>query len=111
MEVDADVTGDLALTPAGNAAAYRVVQEALTNAHRHGTGGAAIRVRPDSEYLHIEISNPITDGAQPSDGSGFGLIGMRERVTAAGGTLDIGTRRGHFTVHVTLPLAPGAVRS
>ncbi len=112
MDVDADITGDLALTPAGNAAAYRVVQEALTNAHRHGTGSAAIHVRSDIRHLHIDISNPVSEGLAPSDGSGFGLVGMRERVTAAGGTLDLGVRPGHFTVHVTLPLAaaPSEVR-
>jgi signal transduction histidine kinase len=104
MEIDATIAGDLALTPTANAAAYRVVQEALTNAHRHGTGSAAVRVRPDDANLHIDIENPV-DGTSRSDGSGFGLVGMRERVTAAGGTLDVRTRPGRFALHVTLPLA------
>jgi signal transduction histidine kinase len=104
MRVDAAIAGDAPLTPAANAAAYRVVQEALTNAHRHGTGSASVQVRPEQTYLHIDIENPV-QGAGTADGSGFGLVGMRERVTAAGGTLDILARPGRFAVHVTLPLA------
>jgi signal transduction histidine kinase len=104
MDIDADIAGDLPLTPAVNAAAYRVVQEALTNAHRHGSGTASVQVRPDESDLHIEIENPV-DGSGLADGSGFGLVGMRERVTAAGGTLDIQAQPGRFAVHVTLPLA------
>jgi signal transduction histidine kinase len=104
MRIDATVDGDTALTPAANAAAYRVVQEALTNAHRHGTGSATIDVRPDGTQLHIDIENPV-DGARRLDGSGFGLVGMRERVTAAGGTLDIRASTGRFAIHVRLPLA------
>jgi signal transduction histidine kinase len=104
MRIDADLAGDLALTPAANAATYRVVQEGLTNAYRHGSGSATIEVRPRSNQLHIRIENPV-DGTRRTEGSGFGLVGMRERVTAAGGTLDIGSRPGSFTIHVTLPLA------
>jgi len=107
MEIDAVIASDLRLTPAANAAAYRVVQEALTNAHRHGTGAASLRVHPDDTDLHIEIENPV-DGSRLADGSGFGLIGMRERVTAAGGTLDIQAGPTRFAVHVTLPLAAEA---
>jgi signal transduction histidine kinase len=81
-----------------------VVQEALTNAHRHGTGTAAVKVWPEDSYLRIDIENPV-DGMSLADGPGFGLVGMRERVTAAGGTLDVQTRPGRFAVHVTLPLA------
>jgi signal transduction histidine kinase len=104
MTVEAAVASDLTLTPAVNAAAYRVVQEALTNAHRHGTGSAAVRTYPEDSDLHIDIQNPV-DGTRQAEGSGFGLVGMRERVTAAGGTLDIRARPGRFGIHVTLPLA------
>jgi signal transduction histidine kinase len=111
MSVDASITGDVALTPTTNAAAYRVVQEALTNAHRHGTGTASLKVHPEDACLHIDIENPV-DELKRAEGSGFGLIGMRERVTAAGGTLDIGSRPDRFTIHVTLPLAsPGSTRA
>ncbi len=107
MKIDAAIAADLALTPAASAAAYRVVQEALTNAHRHGTGTASVHVQPDGKYLDIEIKNPV-DGTGLADGSGFGLVGMRERVTAAGGTLDITARPDRFAVHVRLPLAQPA---
>jgi signal transduction histidine kinase len=104
MSVEASVATGLILTPAANAAAYRVVQEGLTNAHRHGAGSAAVRTHAEGAYLHIDIQNPVNDDHQ-NEGSGFGLVGMRERVTAAGGTLDIRARSGTFAIHVTLPLA------
>lgn len=104
MSVEASVATGLVLTPAANAAAYRVVQEGLTNAHRHGGGFAAVRTHADGAYLHIDIENPVDQDHQ-NEGSGFGLVGMRERVTAAGGTLDIRARPGTFAIHVTLPLA------
>jgi signal transduction histidine kinase len=107
MSIDAEIAGDIALTPAVNAAAYRVVQEALTNAHRHGAGSAQVRVRPVGSHLQIDIENPV-DSSRLAHGSGFGLVGMRERVTAAGGILDIRAQQDLFGIHVTLPLAQPA---
>ena len=104
MTVEASVATGLDLTPAVNAAAYRVVQEGLTNAHRHGTGVADLHTYAEHGDLHIDIENPVDDVHQ-GEGSGFGLVGMRERVTAAGGTLDIRASPGTFAIHVTLPLA------
>lgn len=66
-------------------AAYRVVQEALTNAHKYGTGQAEVAVRFDEHGVEIAVSNSI-DRSSPQ-GNGFGLVGMRERVEATGGTL------------------------
>jgi signal transduction histidine kinase len=110
MRVDAQFADALTLTPAASAAAYRVVQEGLTNAHRHGTGSASVQLRSDGEQIHIEIENPVADSAPVVAGSGFGLIGMRERVTAAGGTLEIRTPPGLFRVHVVLPSAQAQQR-
>jgi len=66
-------------------AAYRVVQEALTNAHKYGNGQADVAVRFDDCGVEIAVSNSIDHSAP--QGNGFGLVGMRERVEATGGTL------------------------
>lgn len=66
-------------------AAYRVVQEALTNAHKYGDGQADVAVRFDDRGVEIAVSNSI-DHSVPQ-GNGFGLVGMRERVEATGGML------------------------
>ncbi|WP_436531327.1 sensor histidine kinase [Actinoplanes sp. HUAS TT8] len=91
------------LPAAGNLAAYRITQEALTNARKHGDGGP-IRVRftYERDRLQVEIAN----GAGPSrtEKSGYGLIGMRERAAAAGGSVDAArTDKDDFLVRAVLP--------
>ncbi len=85
-------------------AAYRVVQEALTNAHKYGSGVVDVARHFDQHGLEIIVSNPIDGTAEA--GSGFGLVGMRERVEAVGGTLETGpTPDGHhFRVVATIPV-------
>ena len=94
--------------PAGaSLCVYRVVQEALTNVLKHsGANRAEVRLR----YLDAAVEVEITDdgvGRRPSAGGGFGLIGMRERVSVHGGELDAGPRpaRG-FRVRARLPMLP-----
>lgn len=95
--------------PLGSAAsvtAYRVVQEALTNARKHGGPAATadVRLRYGGELLELEISNT---GRSPSrrGREGLGLLGMRERVLAAGGELEVQARRhGGFLVRARVPL-------
>jgi signal transduction histidine kinase len=86
--------------------AYRVVQEALTNALKHaGPAHAEVRVRFESEWLELTVED---DGAGHADNGapGYGLIGMRERATLFGGRLDAGPRpTGGFAVHARFPLA------
>jgi signal transduction histidine kinase len=92
-------------------AAYRIVQESLTNVVRHARGASATVVaRQDSGHLLIEIFNDGTAGAAVfADGAGAGLAGMRERAAALGGTLEAGPRAGGgFAVRARLPLAPRA---
>jgi signal transduction histidine kinase len=107
MRVDLDVTGDRgALAPALEHTAYRVLQEALTNAARHAPG-TDIRVRLDfgRTGLALEVDNEIPSPTPPATtGPGQGLRGMRERVEACGGPLATGTEpTGRFTVRAWLP--------
>ena len=70
------------LTASAELAAYRLIQEALTNAHKYGDGTGTLSLRFDDAGLEINVSNPSYDTG-PS-GGGFGLVGMRERIEAVG---------------------------
>jgi signal transduction histidine kinase len=91
------VTGVPERVPAGVAVSvYRIVQEALTNANRHAGPGAAVDVRVTCSASDVEIL-VADDGRGASTahtGGGYGLVGMQERATAAGGTFSAGPRRG-----------------
>jgi signal transduction histidine kinase len=94
-------------------AAYRLVQEALTNARRHAPGAPVdVRVVGSGTEVLVEVVNSRNDGvpAPRSGSSGFGLVGMRERVRLLGGRLDAGpTPGGGFALTAQLPLElPGA---
>ena len=98
----------LTLTPGTELAAYRVLQEALTNARRHGAGKVLVRVVYEDSGLTLEIRNPQADtSAAPTSGQ-HGLLGMSERVSATGGTLFAGPEGpGTWVVRARLPvLAP-----
>lgn len=90
--------------------AYRVVQEGLTNAHKHGpTSEADLLVDYGPDELRIRITNPLDSGPYPAaaTGTGHGLTGMRERAHAVGGSLHAGADTdGHFCLVVRLPLPP-----
>jgi signal transduction histidine kinase len=91
-------------------AAYRLVQEALTNARRHAPGAPVdVRVVGDDADVVVEVvnspSSAIPAPRSPIDGSGFGLVGMRERVRMLGGRLEAGpTDGGGFALTARLPL-------
>ncbi|WP_100814683.1 sensor histidine kinase [Microbacterium lacus] len=88
---------------------YRIVQEALTNARRHGgpDARADVRLRYSPDAVEIEVTNTGRTGV-PS-GGGLGLVGMRERASASGGTIDAGPRsRGGYLVRVRVPRQPAA---
>jgi signal transduction histidine kinase len=91
------------LDPGVELAAYRIVQEALTNARRHAPGAAVdveLRYEPGGLYLRVRDNGP---GAGAADG-GHGLLGMRERAVAVGGTLRTGQAAGGgFLVEAVLP--------
>ena len=87
-------------------AAYRILQEALTNAARHGCGSADIDVRSPGNAVEITVTNPTpatTNGTRPPPG-GHGIIGMRERANLIGGTLDTTADTGTFRLHARLPI-------
>jgi signal transduction histidine kinase len=85
-------------------AAYRILQEALTNAARYGTGHAEIDLRSSTEELELTVRNPVSDPAAGSAGHGHGLTGMRERAELLSGSLTTGLDDGSFVVRASLPL-------
>jgi signal transduction histidine kinase len=98
-----------ALSPGVDLTAYRIVQEALTNARKHaGEARAAVRIRYAPHEIQIEI---VDDGrglaGRNGEESGLGVVGMRERAALYGGRLEAGARemRG-YRVHAVLPLEP-----
>jgi signal transduction histidine kinase len=84
-------------------ASYRIVQEALTNAARHGTGGAEVDLVFEPEFLELAVRNPTRAGTG-ADGGGHGIVGMRERAALLGGTLETSAAGGVFQVKARLPL-------
>ena len=86
--------------------AYRIVQEALTNALKHAGGArASVRVRYGGDSLELEIVDDGWRSPGALAGGGHGLAGMRERVALYSGRLDAGRRAsGGFAVRVLLPI-------
>ena len=98
--------GDRALGSAVDRAAYRIVQEALTNAARHGDGGADVVLRFGGDALEIGVTNPVS-GNGSVEGGGHGLVGMRERAALLAGRLEASREGGVFRVHAVLPYDAG----
>jgi signal transduction histidine kinase len=94
------------LPPGIDLSAYRIVQEALTNALKHaGPARAWVVVRYAPDALELEIANDGSTEAAQNGRAGHGLVGMRERVAVYGGELDSGPRPGGgFAVRATLPI-------
>jgi signal transduction histidine kinase len=86
-------------------AAYRIVQEALTNVSRHaGSACAAVHLHYAQDALTVQVNDDGNGSGAKSAGPGLGLIGMRERVSALGGRLQAGPREdGGFQVRAELP--------
>ncbi|MFV0286451.1 MAG: sensor histidine kinase [Demequina sp.] len=97
------------LPAAADHGAYRIVQEALSNARKHGNGSATVTVGAPAATLEIEVRNRIGHSAD-APASGFGLLGMSERAGAAGGTIAAAREGDEFVVRASLPLREGGVR-
>jgi signal transduction histidine kinase len=91
--------------------AYYVVSEAITNAVKYAEGSIVeLGVESGDDYLALSISDDGVGGADPSRGSG--LIGLRDRVEALGGTISVvSPSGGGTTLHVLLPISPDAPSS
>ena len=110
LRVTKEIAGQVRpLAPGLNRAAYRIVQEALTNVTRHADGASArvtITYAEDALVLQIEDDGRGASAAEMSKG-GRGIAGMKERVAALHGELEAGPRPGRgFRVRATLPLNP-----
>jgi signal transduction histidine kinase len=106
LPVELSVEGDpVDLPPGIDLSAYRIVQEALTNALKHaGPATARVVVRYGENDLELEVADTGV-GAGQGDGAGQGLVGMHERVSLYGGKIEAGPRDGGgFAVRARLPL-------
>jgi len=106
LDVDASISvPDDAGDPVVGVAVYRILQEALTNAYRHGEGGATVDVHESDGRILVSVDNAIGHAPRGiAAGTGLGLIGMRERVESCGGTLAIDKADGRF--HVRAEFSP-----
>lgn len=104
--VSLDITGQrpARLSDAVELAAFRIVQESLTNIARHARGAPAhVGVAYKQDRLLVTIKNPATPVGNGTGGVGVGIIGMKERAATVGGTLDAARSRDGFLVAAELP--------
>jgi signal transduction histidine kinase len=109
VEVSVRTDGDLAAIPLGlDLSAYRIVQECLTNVLKHARAQRVeVSLRCRGRIVEIDVTDDGTAAGPPAPG-GFGLLGMRERVTVYGGTVQAGPRdAGGYRVHARLPFEAG----
>jgi signal transduction histidine kinase len=107
LPVELHIDGDPRELPVGiELSAYRIVQEALTNALKHAGGArATVHIRFGTESLELEIADDGTSRPAVARGGGQGLVGMRERVALYGGRFDASRNpSGGFAVRVVLPI-------
>jgi signal transduction histidine kinase len=113
VDVTVEGTPPAALPASIDLSAYRIIQEALTNALKHaGPAHARVAIHYGPQDLELEVCDDgrgVSGEGQPSEDGGRGLIGMRERVALFGGELNVGPMpEGGFRVHARLPLRSGA---
>jgi signal transduction histidine kinase len=106
LDVSTTMRGERRTLPPGvDRAAYRILQEALTNAARHGNGNAQVEVAFGPSALDVRVANSLSpDRAARPTGGGQGIIGMRERAALLGGTLEAEARNGRFELRGHLPV-------
>src|SRR5205085_11401991 len=111
LPVELSVEGEPRAPPPGvDLSAYRIVQEALTNALKHaGPARARVTVRYAPNQLELEVADDGAGATSGADGGGHGLVGMRERVAVFGGVLEADRRvEGGYRLRATLPLGPNS---
>lgn len=112
LDVQLTVSGEpRELTPTASLTVFRIVQESLTNALKHGGTPTHVSITWGDERTSIVCRNALPEAACPapnSFGAGHGLIGMRERVAMMGGTFAAGPQGPEWVVAVELPLIPGS---
>jgi signal transduction histidine kinase len=102
-DVELHRTGQLTGLPnAVDVSAYRIVQEAVTNARRYGEGPVSVSVERQNGAVRIRAANAV--GTGDPQGGGLGLLGMAERASVLGGTLTHGVRDGRFELEAVLPV-------
>lgn len=105
VAVGSTVDQSRALPAAVDLTAYRIAQEALTNAVKHGAGGrASLDIRVSGGILTVEVRNDLRPGPLDGTGTGLGLLNMRERAAAVGGKLAAGPSGAGWLVRAELPL-------
>lgn len=111
VTVDLEVTGDVeAVEPMRYRAAYRTVQEAITNATKYAPGArVSVRLHGLDDETRVVVTNGPPAEPGPDSRGGRGLVGLRERVRLVGGTLRAGPHEGGYQVVVRLPRAEGSL--
>jgi signal transduction histidine kinase len=94
------------LAPSVDGAAFRILQEALTNAAVHGGGGARVDIEYGPAQLAIAVTNPTRGSESGWPGGGHGIVGMRERAGLLGGTVEVESSDGAFRLRARLPYEP-----
>ena len=111
VEVDAAIEVATRLDPEIETAAYRLVQEALTNIAKHARAERVrVRVAVEFEVLVIEVEDDGRGFNPSTPASGFGLVGMRERIQIAGGAIDLDSEPGRTRIRARLPLRGSSLR-
>jgi signal transduction histidine kinase len=108
LSVNVDLQGARRTLPASvDQAAYRIIQEALTNAARYGRGAADVSVVFAPGALELAVVNEVGAAADSRNGGGLGLAGMRERATLLGGSVETAASGAVFRVRARLPYGAG----
>jgi signal transduction histidine kinase len=107
LDVDVIVNGQRRpLGPAVDQAAYRILQESLTNALRHGNGAAKVALTYTADALEIGVTNTSANDGPAA--AGHGIVGMRERASLIGGEVVVQSMNGLFRVRARLPYSGGS---
>ncbi|MDA0631865.1 histidine kinase [Nonomuraea sp. MCN248] len=88
-------------------AAFRILQEALTNALKHGDPPARVRLAYEDDQVSITVDNPLGERDRRLPGAGAGLVGMKERANLVGGTFEAGPHENGWRVAATFPAPEG----